>query len=59
MERIPLVKPGATKAEVERLLGKADNPTNREWFYHLDEYAGYVIFFDCENRVETVNSWKS
>jgi hypothetical protein len=54
-----MIEPGDTKADVERLLGEADNPTDAEWFYYLDEHAGYVIFFDQENRVEAVNSWKS
>lgn len=59
LEKIRLVERGHTKAEVARLLGQADNPMDGEWFYYLDEHAGYVIFFDCENRVEAVNSWKS
>ena len=59
IERVQMVRPGDTRANVERLLGKADNPTDGEWFYYLDEHAGYVIFFDREDRVETVNSWKS
>ncbi len=59
IERVQTVKPGDTKADVERLLGRADNPTDGEWFYFLDEHAGYVVFFDSQGRVETVNSWKS
>ncbi len=59
LEKVRLVERGNTKAEVARLLGQADNPLDSEWFYYLDEHAGYVIFFDRENRVEAVNSWKS
>lgn len=59
IERVQLVKPGDPKAVVERLLGRADNPTDGEWFYYLDEHAGYVVFFDSQERVEAVNSWKS
>ncbi len=59
LEKIRLVVRGNTKAEVARLLGQADEPVDNEWFYSLDEHAGYVIFFDRENRVEAVNSWKS
>lgn len=59
LKKIRLVERGITKAEVARLLGQADNPMDSEWFYYLDEHAGYVISFDRENRVEAVNSWKS
>jgi hypothetical protein len=59
LEKIQLVERGQTKAEVARLLGLADKPTDSDWFYCLDEHASYVIFFDRENRVEAVNSWKS
>jgi hypothetical protein len=59
VERVQMVRPGDTRADVERLLGRADNPTDGEWFYYLDEHAGYVVFFDHEDRVEAVKSWKS
>jgi hypothetical protein len=58
-EDIQAVKKGETKDEVESRLGRADNPSPKEWFYYLDEHAGYVIFFDRDDRVESVNSWKS
>jgi hypothetical protein len=58
-ENIQGVKKGETKGEVESRLGRADNPSPEEWFYYLDEHAGYVIFFNKHDRVESVNSWKS
>jgi hypothetical protein len=59
IEKMQSVKKGETKGEVERLLGKADNPATDEWYYYLDEHAGYVVSFDGGGRVDAVNSWKS
>ncbi len=59
VENIERVKSGQTKAELEGLLGKADNPADRQWIYYLDEHSGYTIAFDGVGRVATLNSWKS
>lgn len=58
VERMQEVKVGKTKKDVERLLGRADNPAAVDWFYYLDDHAGYILLFDGHGRVEAVNSWK-
>jgi hypothetical protein len=59
VDKIQEVKVGKTKKDVELLLGRADNPAADEWFYYLDDHAGYILLFDGHGRVEAVNSWKS
>jgi hypothetical protein len=59
VENIDKVKPGQTQADVESIIGKADNPNGNEWLYYLDEHSGYVITFDSTDRVSNVQSWKS
>lgn len=59
VENVEKVKKGNTTDEVEHLLGKADNLTDKEWIYYLDGHSGYVISFDSGSRVETVNLWMS
>jgi hypothetical protein len=57
VESIERIKVGDTRDEVERLLGKADRVTHKEWVYHLDEHSGYLFSFDNEDRVEAVDLW--
>lgn len=59
VENVDKVKQGDTKDDVERTLGRADSPTDKEWIYYLDKHSGYVISFDNANRVVAVKSWKS
>ncbi len=51
---IDKISAGIGKNEVERYLGRADNPTGKEWFYYIDENSGYLIRFDTRDRVEFV-----
>lgn len=57
VESMEKIKKGATRDEVERLLGKADRVTHKEWIYYLDEHSGYIVNFDDEDRVEAVDLW--
>ncbi len=59
IKNVERIKRGNTKEDVERVLGQADNPTDKEWIYYLDEHSGYVIAFNSASRVEAVNAWKS
>jgi len=59
VENVDKVRKGQAKADVEAIIGKADNPDDSEWLYYLDEYSGYVITFDSTDRVSDVRSWKS
>jgi hypothetical protein len=59
VETIEAIRPGATKSEVESLLGKPDKPSPDEWVYFLGRDAGYLISFASNDRVDRVRSWKS
>jgi hypothetical protein len=59
VETIEAIHPGATKSEVESLLGKPDKPSPDEWVYFLGRDAGYLISFAGNDRVDRVRSWKS
>lgn len=59
VENVDKVRMGQTKADVEAIIGKADNPNGNEWLYYLDEHSGYVITFDSTDQVSNVQSWKS
>lgn len=59
IEAIEGIRPGTTRDEVERLIGKPDRPSEDEWIYFLTRDSGYRITFSSDNRVERVRSWKS
>jgi hypothetical protein len=59
IENVEKIKTGNTKHQVKRRLGKADSQADKEWVYYLDKYSGYVIRFDSNGRVESVNLWVS
>ena len=58
VQNVDSVRAGYTKDQVEHILGKADNPSDREWIYYLDDHSGYLVAFDGTNHVERVVTWK-
>lgn len=56
VDRVPA---GATRQDVESLLGLPANPNDVDWTYFVDRHSGYIVKFDQQDRLDSITTWKS
>jgi len=54
LANIRRVRPGQTKAQIERIVGSPDTMSPDEWTYFFDPHAGFRVVFDQRDRVKAV-----